>query len=90
MLIGLQKKLTGVHFRRHDENLVHTRHSEEQARRDFARRKPANATRTTYCREGFGFGIASRISAAVVRPPCSLTILLKKMTPCLSIRKVDG
>ena len=28
-----------------------------------------------------GFGIASRISVAVVRPPCSLTILLKNTTP---------
>ena len=38
----------------------------------------------------FGFGKASRISAAVVRPPCSLTILLKKTTPCRSIKNVEG
>ena len=31
---------------------------------------------------GLGFGMASSISAAVVRPPCSLTILLKNTTPC--------
>ena len=37
-----------------------------------------------------GFGIASRISVAVVRPPCSLTILLKNTTPWRSIRNVDG
>ena len=37
-----------------------------------------------------GFGMASRISAAVVRPPCSLTILLKNTTPWRSMRNVDG
>ena len=42
-----------------------------------------------YC-AGLRFGRASWISAAVVRPPCSLTILLKKMAPCRSIRNVDG
>ena len=39
---------------------------------------------------GLRFGKASSSSAAVVRPPCSLTILLKKMAPCRSIRNVDG
>src|SRR6266478_7698692 len=36
------------------------------------------------------FGNASRTSAAVVRPPCCLTILLKKTTPCRSIKNVEG
>src|SRR5260370_32091327 len=36
------------------------------------------------------FGTSSGLSAAVLRPPCSFTILLKNMKPCRSIKNVDG